>query len=207
MAWTEVNVIAGQPTRAIELNSVQANFEAMAKRESNAPIVQIPVKVYLFGSGTWTIPDNVTAFEACVTGPGGAAGGGGTAPASTVIYDGLTVTGGGGGNGGTSSSNGAGGVASGGDLNIDGSSRKQSAAAGFQSIGGSSIYGGPNNSQFPSVSTYGAGSTAASAGDEAGGGGATAIKRFIVNSAVPDVTYNAPAGGTGAGDGVIVITY
>ncbi len=40
MTWTNVQVTAGDPTKASDLNSVQANFEAMANGDAGAPEIK-----------------------------------------------------------------------------------------------------------------------------------------------------------------------
>jgi len=206
MAWTELTDSSFDPGQPITQNQglgLKNNFEAVAQRLANAPIVQTSAfDVYTSGSGaTWTIPDDVTAFTVICLGGGGsdenAAVNGGD---STFAYDGTTITGQGGDNG---NAGGLGGPATNGDINIIGGTPARGVQTGEQAIGGCSIFGGGSE---PTRRTYGAGQNGLS-GTEAGGAGGCAIKRFTVNAVAADPTYTVGAGGGNAGDGIIIILY
>lgn len=75
--WTELPdgaVDQSSPVTDVLLTALRDNPKGIAERATGAPIVRIAQPEFLTGSGTWTVPDGVTAFKVTVVGAGGAGG-------------------------------------------------------------------------------------------------------------------------------------
>lgn len=84
--WTEIAdaaVAQSKPVTDVLLTALRDNPKGIAERAPGAPVVRIAQPEILTGSGTWTVPDGVTAFKVTVVGAGGAGGSADTSSPST----------------------------------------------------------------------------------------------------------------------------
>lgn len=209
-AWTDIpdaSLEPGKPARSVDALALRDNPVAITERATGAPIVQVPVTVYLTAGTSWPIPDGVTAWEETLIGGGGGSTAGGN---TTTTYDGLTVTAG----GGTTGL--AGGTATNGDLNLPGFPGLDSAGSSggidfVTAMGGDGPFGlGQGGRYFAAGATPPTGNqdaTGYGAGRSRMGGGAGAIKRRVRVPGAVSVTYAIGAAGTGGAPGLLIIRY
>ena len=72
--WTELPdsaVDQSSPVTDVLMTALRDNPKGIAERAPGAPIVRIAQPEILTGSGTWTVPNGVTAFKVTVVGGGG----------------------------------------------------------------------------------------------------------------------------------------
>ena len=172
--------------RAATASALDTNPVSIAQRGLGAPwlngIGLIEAKTT--GSGNWTVPDGVYRIKATAIGGGGGGNGSSTSGTSSTF---STITGGG---GVSSASGGTGGSASGGDINLPGTSDLSPAGGGGLSA----------------IACVGKGDVAG-AGGVGGGGGGTAIKVFSVEPG-DLMAYSVGASGGGVSTaGIIIIEY
>lgn len=190
--------------RAATMQALYDNPQAIAERATNAPVVQVPVRVQKNpGDTSWAWPDGVTAatFILQAAGGGGSdasgpdAGDGGN---TTITYNSITYTATGGQGGAAAGTAGAAG--SGGTCTIkeNGRADQSSKLGNFQSTAEFYGYGGGGNG---------------SGGGGRGGAGEYGEVRLVRVNGLNTVTLSIGVGGTNAytavdgADGVIFIEY
>lgn len=187
--WTEIPDSAlepDKPVRSVDALAFRDNPVAIAQRAANAPWVQVPQKVYFTVSGTWPIPDEVSAWNETIVGGGGGLNIGDVGGDSSTAYNSLTVTAEGG-----EGDEGAGGATINADLGIPG-------AQGVGTVGGESMFGFPSG-----LASVGFGS-----GGNGGSGGGTAYKRRVRVDGMDSVAVVVGAAGSGqARPGLVIIEY
>lgn len=183
---------ANKILRAATMSALDTNPLSIAQRGPSAPWLNGvgAITSIASGSGNWTVPDGVYRIKVTATG-----GGGGNASAgAATTFSTITANGGGSASGVTP---GTGGSASGGDINISGSSGNLIISGGslYAGSGGVSAMGSPGKGSGASVS----------AAD--GGGAGTAIKVFSVEPGDVLAYSVGASGGGSATAGIIIIEY
>lgn len=183
---------ANKILRAATMSALDTNPVSIAQRGPSAPWLNGvgAITSITSGSGNWSILGGVYRIK--VTAIGG--GGGNTSAGAATTFSTITANGGGSASGLTP---GAGGTASGGDVNISGSSGTLTALMG-------DLYGGSGG--VSAMGALGKGASATSTAADGGGAG-TAIKVFSIE---PGDLFAYSVGASGGGNataGIIIIEY
>ncbi len=182
---------ANKILRAATMSALDTNPVSIAQRGPSAPWLNGvgAITSIASGSGNWTVPAGVYRIKVTATGGGG----GNTSAGAATTFSTITANGGGSASGLTP---GAGGTASGGDVNISGSSGNLMASM--------ELYAGSGG--VSAMGALGKGSGASSTAADGGGAG-TAIKVFSVEPGDLLAYSVGASGGGSATDGIIIIEY
>ena len=182
---------ANKILRAATMSALDTNPVSIAQRGPSAPWLNGvgAITSIASGSGNWTVPAGVYRIKVTATGGGG----GNTSAGAATTFSTITANGGGSASGLTP---GAGGTASGGDVNISGSSGNLMASM--------ELYAGSGG--VSAMGALGKGSGASSTAADGGGAG-TAIKVFSVEPGDVLAYSVGASGGGSATAGIIIIEY
>ncbi len=182
---------ANKILRAATMSALDTNPLSIAQRGPSAPWLNGvgAITSIASGSGNWTVPAGVYRIKVTATGGGG----GNTSAGAATTFSTITANGGGSASGLTP---GTGGTASGGDVNISGSSGNLMASM--------ELYAGSGG--VSAMGALGKGSGASSTAADGGGAG-TAIKVFSVEPGDLLAYSVGASGGGSATDGIIIIEY
>ena len=177
---------ANKILRAATASALDTNPVSIAQRGLGAPWLNGigAITAITSGSGNWSVLGGVYRIKVTAIGGGGGGNGSSTNGTSSTF---STITGGG---GGSSASGGTGGTASGGDINLPGTSDLSADSGGGLSA----------------IACVGKGDRAGVYG-VGGGGGGTAIKVFSIEPGDLLAYSVGASGGGSATDGIIIIEY